>query len=467
MEHDCDFSYTPAQQKVFPIPEEWPGIPWRFEIVPKGRRTGITRGAAQACIEYLLHGVFPILWVDVINKNIDKYFELYFRPALKKNVPAGWWRWNQQKRILNIRNIFGGWSHMDFASADAPESIEGFGYKLIFLNEAGIILSDDYLYSRAILPMMMDYPDSKLIAAGVPKGKTKKNGLNHKFYDLYLKAQLAIEAGKTRYKLVELTSYDNPILGADDIAEIESEVSPAEAEQEIMGRFVDIAGRNPFAHQYDPQYHESDKAIKRPGLPLIISIDFNLNPFAVIFSHIWKDRDGLHDHTFDEASIPKGSVPAMIDLIKERYGPDLANCKMTGDVGGNNEQLSMADRASFFMQLKSGLRLKDKQIIVPRPPRHYVSRNDVNYILKSATPDLVRGQVNPEIDFKINPKTCPNLCRDMMNVQVDAWGEIVKKNRKDVNQQADFLDAKRYKINTFWKKWIIDHQRRRKLNKAA
>lgn len=457
-ELNFEIGMTPAQMKIFPSADVWNDQEWRFLIIPKGRRTGITQGAEKSIIEYMIEGITPVLWVDTINGNIDRYFERYFRPDLKK-LPEGWYRWNAVKRVLEIRNAFGAWSLMDFRSADNPESIEGFGYKLIFLNEAGIILADDYLYSRAILPMMLDYPDSKLIAAGVPKGKTKKDGTNHKFFDLYLKAS----SGAEGYKLIELTSYDNPLLNPEDIQEIINELSPAESDQEIFGRFVDMTGRNPFAHQYDPKHHESIYALKRQGLPVIISIDFNLNPFAVTFSHIWKDNEGLHDHTFDEAAIASGSVPAMIDLIKERYQADLPNCMMTGDTGGNNQQLSMIDRASFFMQLKSGLRLKDRQIITPRAPSHYVSRNDVNYLLHHSKPDEVRGK-KPEVDVKFNPKTCPMTCRDMIAVQVDAFGEIVKKNRKDVDQRADFLDAERYKVNTFWKKWIVKHQQKKKFN---
>ena len=38
----------------------------------------------------------------------------------------------------------------DFRSVDRPENIEGFGYDKAFLNEAGIILRDEYLWYNAI-----------------------------------------------------------------------------------------------------------------------------------------------------------------------------------------------------------------------------------------------------------------------------------------------------------------------------
>jgi hypothetical protein len=84
---------------------------------------------------------------------------------------------------------------------------------------------------------------------------------------------------------------------------------------------------------------------------------------------------------------------------------------------------------------------------LPHNPTHDNSRADVNYALCHFP------------DFKINPKTCPNLCRDMRNVQCDAFGEILKKDRKDLNQRADFFDTERYGINTFLRKWIDTHSK--------
>jgi hypothetical protein len=48
----------------------------------------------------------------------------------------------------------------------------------------------------------------------------------------------------------------------------------------------------------------------------------------------------------------------------------------------------------------------------------------------------------------------------MRNVQVDAFGGILKKDRKDVNQRADYIDTIRYLIHNIYYKWIEIHQRR-------
>lgn len=221
-----ELSYTNPQIDIFfNIPK---GV--KYQIITKGRRFGATRGAAHACIEYCLEGE-KILWGDTINSNIDRYYERYFLPALKATQLN--FEYKKQQKQLYIEN-----GYIDFRSADNPENWEGFGYNKIFLNEAGIILKNKYLYTNAVLPMLMDYPDSVLIAAGVPKGKLLKTNEQHPFYTLYL-------AGKNKvsgYNVLEFSSYDNPLLSKEDIKELEQEISrmnPAMVDQEIYGKFVD------------------------------------------------------------------------------------------------------------------------------------------------------------------------------------------------------------------------------------
>lgn len=410
----------------------------RYVIVKKGRRLGITRGAANAFIEYMVDGISPLLWVDTINGNIDRYFDRYFLPVLKQ-LPEKHWSFNRQKRELRIFD-----SICDFRSADTPESIEGFGYKKIFLNEAGIILKDDYLYSNSILPMLLDYPDSQLIAAGVPKGKHKKNGNKHKFFELYENAL----AGLPEYQLRSYTTYDNPLLSKEDIDRLASHLSQSEYDQEILGEFVEQLGNNPFAHQYNPAKHESNKISYDPFKQLLIKVDFNLNPFGVTFSHFWYDGSGYHYHTFDEFEIANGSIPKMCDQIKAKYLQSLPNCRITGDSMGKRGSIEQRDNASLYTQLVRGLPgVRDNQLILPNNPTHENSRADVNYVLANFP------------DFKIHPDNCPILCREMKSTQCDAFGAIIKRNRNDLSQKADFFDTERYGINTFLHKWIFDHSK--------
>lgn len=205
--------------------------------------------------------------------------------------------------------------------------------------------------------------------------------------------------------------------------------------------------QSPFATQWDDRKHVSDLPVYDPKKQLIISIDFNLTPFCVTFHHFWQDATGAHGHQFDEAEIKQGSIPAMIDLIKEKYKASLPNAIITGDAMGNRGDISQRDNASLYLQLVRGLNMRESQVKVSNNPTHENSRADTNYVLLHFP------------DFKINKK-CTGTIRDMKNVQVDAFGSILKKDRKDVNQRADYIDTIRYLFHNVYYKWIDNHQRK-------
>lgn len=387
-----------------------------------------------------------MLWGDTIHPNIDRYFQRYFLPELKTNkIP---FQWESQKKQLTINGNF-----CDFRSADNPENWEGFGYKYIFLNEAGIILKNKELYVNTVLPMMMDYPDSRLIAAGVPKGKYLKDGTEHPFYTLAKKA----EEGDSKYQRIRLTSYDNPLLKAADIRMLEDEIasigSQSAVEQEIYGEFIEMDAVNPFFHQYDPEFHESEVARHYPDKQLYISVDFNLNPFCVTFWHFFQENGCFFFYGFDEAEIQHGSIPAMIDLIKQRYSRYLHTAILTGDAMGKRGEISQRDNASHYQSMKRELGLSTSQIQVPANPTHVNSRDDVNRILFEAK------KPGSRVKFFMSPSRMPNTCRDFRVVQCDAHGSIIKGKRTDVNQRADYADTARNFLNLTGKPVILKYLR--------
>lgn len=190
----------------------------------------MTRGAAQFYIEYMIANDGALmLWGDTLNSNIRKYIERYFIPILR-HLPPSWYDYNISEKVLKIRN-----SVADFRSADQPENWEGFGYDIIFLNEAGIILSDSYLYDNAVLPMLLDNPNSRLIAAGVPKGTTIK-GEEHKFYALW---KCVLEQ-RPNYSGQAFTTYDSPFIPKKSVDELREVMPDMVFRQEILAQFVDV-----------------------------------------------------------------------------------------------------------------------------------------------------------------------------------------------------------------------------------
>jgi hypothetical protein len=428
---EIDLGYTPAQKAIF-----FPAEEKRFNIFPCGRRFGKTQGAAHACIEWAIEGM-PILWGDTVNANITKYVERYFLPPLK---PSGIrHRWRSDKNILEI-----GRGYIDFRSADNPSNWEGFGYKKIVLNEAGVILGDQegnkgpYLYANTVLPMMMDYRDSQLYAIGAPKGKKlKKVEEVHPFYRLWEKAET-----EATYRRGSFSSYDNPLLGPSDIEELEKEIaamSPGMQRQEIWAEFIDGTAGELFAHAYDRAKHQKPCKL-RPIDTHYFSIDFNVHPFCAIVGQIWQDGAGHHVTVPKEITIRSGTVEEMAHQMRT-ICPLTHLMQVTGDKGGEAERIRASDNLSLFEELRIALGITRQQVKVLANPRHKVSREQTNYVL-AHHPDL-----------SIDPG-CTGLNSDFQTVEVGNDGEILKSDRSKANQKADHLDCFRYFVNTYLSPWI-------------
>ncbi len=211
-------TYTPWQKEVFFENTA------RFTTIEKGRRVGFTKGIANATIEWLLEGK-KVLWVDTITSNLQRYYERYFLPELKA-LPKELYKFHAQDKKLSI-----GEGYLDMRSAERPENIEGFGYDIVILNEAGIILKEAYLWDNAIRAMLLDNPKSRAFIGGVPKGKNR-------FYDL---AKRGISGDKD-WKNYQISSFNNPLLKKEQIDEMVAELGGIDSDvvrQEIYGEFLD------------------------------------------------------------------------------------------------------------------------------------------------------------------------------------------------------------------------------------
>ena len=152
-----------------------------------------------------------------------------------KKLPPELWEWKVTEKLIRIGN-----TEIDFRSADTPENIEGFGYDLIILNEAGIILKDEYLWYNAIRPMLLDNSESQAIIGGVPKGR-----------NLFAKLIENGTSGRANWEHFTATTYDNPLLLESDVDELIDELGGNQdvINQEIYGQIVDGTGLEYFNYQ--------------------------------------------------------------------------------------------------------------------------------------------------------------------------------------------------------------------------
>jgi len=361
--------------------------------------------------------------------------------------------YNSQKHIINwsngsqsiLKDLFLYPSDPDFISLGSTE------YTDAFIDEGTEISQKAFdIVNSRIRWRLNDYGliPKILVTCNPSPGWIKDNYLTEPITGIPIQL-------KPYQKFVRALVTDNPDeafvkLYSEQLSKMHSEY---DRERLLYGNWdMDRDVSNPFAFQWDQTKHTSTSVEFRRDRRLYISIDFNLNPFCVTFWHYWQDQAGHHLHGIDEAEIQNGSIPAMIDLIRQRYGHALFNVVITGDSMGNNRDIGRVDNSSHYMTIIKGLGLAESQLQVPHNPTHVNSRADVNNLLFMAKQD------NSRFEVLLHPDKMRMTCNDMRVVQCDAFGGILKKDRTDLAQRADYIDTTRSVINLLFKQILMTYR---------
>lgn len=293
----------PKQQEIFDHPA-------RFKIVVKGRRFGMTRGAANDFVLEAMQGRFQRgLWVDTVNTNIDRYIERYFLPQLAL-LPRHMWDWRKQDKILIINK-----SYIDFRSADRPENIEGFGYDKFFINEAGIVLKDEYLWSNAIRPMLWDFSASGVIG-GTPKGR----GV---FSELFERGN---DPKQKMYKSFKFTSFDNPYLPLDIIKTEIEDMPQRVVQQEVYAEFLDDSG---VVFRNVSEICTAIEKRPRAGRLYVIGADLaKVQDYTVLSVYDRGNNNQVYQERFNKLEWPFQKT--RIKAVSDRYNHALVSIDSTG-----------------------------------------------------------------------------------------------------------------------------------------
>lgn len=296
----------------------------RIICIKKGRRVGFTKGAANNTIKVALEGKRKKgLWVDTVNTNIERYLERYFLPALKP-LPKNMWTWRKQQKLLTIRDFY-----MDFRSAETPQNIEGFGYDYMILNEAGIILKNEYLWKNAIRPMMWDDPSVQVFIGGTPKGG---GGI---FEELYKRG---LDPEQEGFESFYLVPFDNPFIDHQEIYNDMKTMSSREIDQEIYGKFLEDSGivfrGIDHVTTLDPKGKEPE-----PGHIYVIGADLaKLEDFTVFTVYDRTNNEQVHQMRFNMLEWP--FIRTKLKLLSDKYNHALVIMDSTGVGDPTHDDLS-------------------------------------------------------------------------------------------------------------------------------
>jgi predicted phage terminase large subunit-like protein len=342
-------------------------------------------------------GKGPILWVDTIYSNIKRYVEIYIKPELKKFEKYVDYNYNKTDSRLEVKGHY-----CDFRSADKPENIEGFGYKNIIINEAGIVLKNRNIWQESIAPMAIDY-NANILIGGTPKGRKVKNNEPHLFFEMFQR-----EKSNHNYKSFNFSTYENPLLNPEVIKEVEEEIPLHLREQEIYGLFIDKATSGIIKGEWWQFINEND-----------------------VYKERWIKKVQIWDTAFKEKQENDFSVCEtwlitqnkfiLLNVYRDRIDfPDLKKAAVEQyEIYGPNE-VWIEDKASgisLIQELKRGTRIPIKEIKADKDKLEYIN---------SITPLIEQGKVYL-VENQSWLKDFMDECEEYPNVEFDDQIDIMAK----------------------------------------
>ena len=192
-----------------------------------------------------------------------------------------------------------------------------------------------------------------------------------------------------------------------------------------LGEWGVVDTSNKFLYSFDQEVHVR-KCVLNEDLPIKLSFDFNLEPFAV---SIYQTPDKDTIHVIDKVRLNNSDIYQVCDHIKAKYPNHFFI--VTGDASGKNRTGTTRGKTSYWYIIRQELQLKDAQIrLRPMNLGLIESRVLCNSALQHKT-------------ILIDPSQ-NELISECKYATVDDKGILVKDRAKNAN---DFFDTFRYMID--------------------
>lgn len=212
---DLNISLLPWQQEVWDDPA-------RFKVIAAGRRTGKSRLAAYKLI------------VEALSSTKGQVF--YVAPTQGQARDIMWQALLEighsviaSSHINNLQIKFINGAVLALKGADRPETMRGVSLKYLVMDEYADMKPE--VWEQILRPALADQKGGAMFI-GTPMGR------NH-FYELYTYASVGDDE---TFNGFHFTSYDNPLLDAEEIEAAKKSMSSFSFRQEFMASFEAMGG---------------------------------------------------------------------------------------------------------------------------------------------------------------------------------------------------------------------------------
>lgn len=372
----------------------------RFLVASWGRQTGKSTASLNDSLRF--GWVNPNTTIWFISPTFDQAKVQYRRlVGMLWSCPGVMLKKNQSELRIKLLNQ----SQIVFKSGESLDNLRGQTLHRAYIDEVRDQHPD--LFNLVIYPML-------LTTGGSARFVSTPNGFDQ-FYDLKLRC----DNDKTGdWSFMSAPSTANPLISAKEIEASRATMTDAQYRQEILAEFLDMTQGKAYlnasgdnASVTNPFY---TTGVINPNLPIILGLDFNLNPMS--WCLLQKKIDDWY--AFDELYIRNTHTPAASKILverllsyKDKYNVDVRKygILIVGDATGASAQRAAAGQSDYDI-IFSELRNADIPFTNMTPaanPRVKDRVNTMNMKLKDA---------NGNIHFWYHPLNCPALKKDLERV---------------------------------------------------
>ena len=302
--------------------------PMRFRVAVCGRRFGKTHLAIRELAKYAR---YPDRRCWYVAPTYRMAKQIVWKKLKKKLLAINWVK-KINEQDLTIELVNG--SEISLRGADNYDSLRGVGLNFLVIDEAADI--DSEAWYEVLRPTLSDTGGHALFL-GTPKGYNW-------FKDLY-------DAGKTRKDWIsfQFTTIDGGNVPAEEIEQARIDLDARTFAQEFLATFEQYAGI--IAYGFGDHNLQTAPEITATQ-PLIIGLDFNINPMSAVV--LTQTKLGLH--AIDEIMIYSSNTNELIEEIRNRYPrnpihcyPDPAGVQRRTSANGNTD-IRLLEQAGFTVR---------------------------------------------------------------------------------------------------------------------
>lgn len=402
----------------------------RFLVAAWGRQTGKSTAALNDMAKFSWENPNTVTWFI---SPTYRQAKIQFRRLLRmlRTCPLVIARKSETELMVILANG----SSMFFQSGQVLENLRSETLHRVYIDEVRDQHPD--LFEMVIYPMLTT-------TGGSARFISTPNGFDQ-FYDMKLKAD---ECADGSWAFMSAPSTSNPLFTDSELRQAKKIMPHKKFLQEIMAEFLDLTKGKAYYSATD-ENHSKDcpfavGKLINPNLPIIVGMDFNLNPMSWILMQKRIDDWWLFDELYLEDSNTQEASVALVEKLREleaETGYDLKKYGLIliGDASGKSGQRAAAGQSDYDI-IYNELKKNSIDFEDLTPDSNPMVKDRVN------TMNMKFRNANNEINLWYHPKRCPKFKKDTERVTwKDSIGTPALEKNKD-RELTHMSDAAGYPI---------------------